>query len=84
MSSQRGRGGGQKFSIILSKKTTKRGGGGQKFSVLRRHSLRTAPKSTCFDVYLANAKGARIVKFLASLNLMEIIFMLFGSCIKTG
>ena len=34
---------GQKFQILLSKKTTKRGGGGQKLPILRRHSLWTAP-----------------------------------------
>ena len=39
----RGEGGGQKLPILLSKKTTKRGGGGQKLSILRRHSLWTAP-----------------------------------------
>ena len=44
MSSQGGRGGGQKFPILLSKKTTKRGGGGQKLPILRQHSLWTSPK----------------------------------------
>ena len=43
MSSQGGRGGGQKLPILLSKKTTKRGGGGQKLPILRRHSLWMAP-----------------------------------------
>ena len=45
MSSQGGRGGGQKLPILLSKKTTKRGGGGQKSPILRRHCLWTAPNS---------------------------------------
>ena len=45
MSSQGGRGEGQKLPILPGKKTTKRGGGrGQKSPILRRHSLWTAPK----------------------------------------
>ena len=48
MSSQGGR--GQKWPILLSKKTIKRGGGGQKLPILRRHSLWTAPK------YIPNQK----------------------------
>ena len=42
MSSQGGRGEGQKLPILPGKKTTKRGGG-QKSPILRRHSLWTAP-----------------------------------------
>ena len=50
MSSQGGRGGGQKLSILPSKKTTKRGGGGQKSPILRRHSLWTAPNHICHEI----------------------------------
>ena len=55
MSSQGGRVGGQKFPILLSKKTTKRGGGGQKFPILRRHSLWTEPYGT-YDQRLSKHK----------------------------
>ena len=49
--------GGQKFPILLSKKTTKRGGGGQNLPILRRHSLWTAPNLTF-------SKKFRIIKLI--------------------
>ena len=48
MSSQEGRGGGQKLPILHSKKTTKRG---SKLPILRRHSLWTTHYLTYCQMY---------------------------------
>ena len=58
MSSHGGRG-GQKFPILLSKKTTKRVGRDQKLPIFRQHSLLTAPYCLGMDC-MAAARNAYI------------------------
>ena len=57
-------GGGQKFPILLSKKTTKRGGLGQNFLILRGHSLWTTPNTVAFIHKSSTRKSRFFMRFI--------------------